>query len=162
MSKLSVGVIGLGMGRYHLAEFKASELCDVVAIADTDEARLKELGDKHGVSVRYTDAEDMIAKEDLDMICIATPNKFHKPLTLAGFEAGCHVLCEKPMAENAEETKARLDRDGFKAREPYDAINSDAPDFMHREFSATREVHMRERVAGTLFVLSEIAKRDPE
>ena len=63
---------------------------------------------------------------------------------------------------NAEETKARLDRDGFKAREPYDAINSDAPDLMHEKFSATKEVHMRERVAGTLFVLSEIATRTPD
>jgi hypothetical protein len=60
--------------------------------------------------------------------------------------------------ENAQETKAYLDREGFKAREPYDAINDDAPAFMKKEFTTTKEVHMRERVAGTLFVLSEITK----
>jgi hypothetical protein len=60
---------------------------------------------------------------------------------------------------DAKETKVRLDRDGFKAREPYDAINESAPDFMHDKFSTTKEVHMRERIAGTLFVLSEITTR---
>lgn len=60
---------------------------------------------------------------------------------------------------DAEATKARLDREGFAAREPYDAINEDAPAFMHERFSVTKEVHLRERVAGTLFVLSEITKR---
>ena len=36
------------------------------------------------------------------------PNTFHKPLTLAAFEAGAHVLCEKPMAMNAEEAREML------------------------------------------------------
>jgi hypothetical protein len=61
---------------------------------------------------------------------------------------------------NAEKTKARLDREGFKSREPYDAINEDAADFMHEKFSVTKEVHLRERIAGTLFVLSEITTLD--
>jgi len=63
---------------------------------------------------------------------------------------------------DADATKARLDRQGFKAREPYEAVNEDAPAFMHENFTTTKEVHMRERVAGTLFVLSEIEKRDSE
>jgi hypothetical protein len=62
---------------------------------------------------------------------------------------------------DANRAKAHLDREGFEAREPYDAINEDAPAFMHEKFSATKEVHLRERIAGTLFVLSEITKRDP-
>ena len=61
---------------------------------------------------------------------------------------------------DAEATKARLDREGFKARDAYDAINEDAADFMHERFSVTKEVHMRERVAGSLFVLSEITTRE--
>jgi len=43
----------------------------------------------------------MLRKEDLDVVSVATPNKFHLPLALAAFRAGCHVLCEKPMALDA-------------------------------------------------------------
>ena len=57
---------------------------------------------------------------------------------------------------DADATKARLDRQGFKAREPYEAVNEDAAPLMHKHFTTTKEVHMRERVAGSLFVLSEI------
>jgi predicted dehydrogenase len=47
----------------------------------------------------------MIASEDLDLVSIATPNKLHCPLTLAAFEAGAHVLTEKPMAMNVAEAQ---------------------------------------------------------
>jgi predicted dehydrogenase len=51
----------------------------------------------------------MIEKESLDIVCISTPNKFHKPYTLAAFKAGAHVFCEKPMAMNTEEAREMLD-----------------------------------------------------
>ncbi len=108
MGKLRVGVIGLGMGRHHVAAFSDQEMSEVVAIADLNEDALKEIGDKHEVKGRYTSAEEMLAKEDLDIVAIATPNKFHKPLALAAFEAGCHVLCEKPMAMNTAEAEEMI------------------------------------------------------
>ena len=61
---------------------------------------------------------------------------------------------------DAAATKARLDAQGFKARPVYDAINEDTPAFVKEAFSVTREVHLRERVSGALFVLSEIVRRD--
>lgn len=51
----------------------------------------------------------MLKSEALDVVAIATPNDLHKPLTIAALEAGCHVLCEKPMATNAREAQAMLD-----------------------------------------------------
>jgi predicted dehydrogenase len=62
-----------------------------------------ESGEKHGVPGRYKDAEEMLAKESLDVVSVVTPNKFHKPLTISALNAGCHVLCEKPMAMSAAE-----------------------------------------------------------
>ena len=106
--QLRVGVIGLGMGRHHVAKYQEHPGCKVVAVADLNETLLKEIADKFGVEKRYTQAEEMLAKEHLDVVSIATPNKFHKPLTLAAFAAGCHVLCEKPMAMSAAEGREML------------------------------------------------------
>lgn len=103
MKKLRIGVIGLGMGSGHILNYQKHPAAEVVAIADPDKERLKVQGDKFNVPSRYEDGEKMLAEESLDVVSIATPNKFHKPLTLAAFEAGCHVQCEKPMAMNAEE-----------------------------------------------------------
>jgi len=79
-----------------------------VAIADLDEARLDESSAQYGVNKRYISGERMLAKVDLDVVSVATPNKYHKSLTIAALEAGCHVLCEKPMAMNAREAREML------------------------------------------------------
>jgi predicted dehydrogenase len=108
MKKLRIGVIGLGMGRWHVEGYLGHPQATVAAIADTSAERLQEIGDKHSIAGRYTDAQEMLAKEKLDVVSIATPNKFHCPLALAAFKAGCHVLCEKPMAMNAAEGRKML------------------------------------------------------
>lgn len=78
-------------------------MAEVVAIADADARRLAEVGTEYCIPSRYEDAMSMLATEQLDVVSVVTPNKFHKPLTLAALAAGCHVLCEKPMAMNAAE-----------------------------------------------------------
>ena len=105
---LRVGVIGLGMGRHHVAGYQGHPGCKVVAVADLNEKLLSEIADKFGVEKRYTQAEEMLATEKLDVVSIATPNKFHQALTVAALEAGCHVLCEKPMAMNAAEGRTMI------------------------------------------------------
>jgi predicted dehydrogenase len=104
--KLRVGVIGLGMGRWHVRGYQSHPAAAVVAVADADAARLQEMGDELGVPGRYTDPLAMLAAEDLDVVSVATPNRFHAPLSIAALRAGCHVLCEKPMAMNAREARA--------------------------------------------------------
>ncbi|MBN1642205.1 MAG: Gfo/Idh/MocA family oxidoreductase [Anaerolineae bacterium] len=96
------------MGRHHIAGYQTHPGAEVVAIADLDPARLAEIGDQYGVAGRYRTAEEMLARETLDVVSVATPNKFHKPLTIAALEAGCHVLCEKPMALHAAEAREML------------------------------------------------------
>lgn len=109
MNKLRVGVIGLGMGRNHVSGFKSHPRAEVVAIADTEEKRLQEIGDQHGVSGRYTSVEEMLKRERLDIVSVTTPNALHMPQTVAALQAGCHVLCEKPMAMNAQQARVMLE-----------------------------------------------------
>ena len=116
MKKLRVGVIGLGMGRGHAMGYQAHPAAEVVALADIDEARLKAVGKELSVKNLYPSAEEMLKTEQLDVVSVATPNKYHCPLTIAALRAGCHVLCEKPMAMNAEEARQMLDAAGQAGR----------------------------------------------
>jgi predicted dehydrogenase len=108
MKKVRVGVIGLGMGRHHALGYRTHPGAEVVALADLDEARLQAAGEEFGAKGLYTDASKMLAREKLDIVSICTPNIYHKPLTLEALRAGCHVLCEKPMAMNAAEARQML------------------------------------------------------
>ena len=108
MSKVRVGVVGLGMGRHHIAGYQTHPAAEVVAITDLDESRLQQIGDQYNVSTRYLSGEEMLQEEELDIVSIATPNKFHAPLTISALEAGSHVLCEKPMAMSADEARTML------------------------------------------------------
>ncbi len=105
--QLRVGVVGLGMGRNHIRQFNEHPRAQVVAVCDPDASRLEEHGE--GVEQRYAEAQAMFAQAGLDVVSIATPNRFHAPLTLAALEAGLHVLCEKPMAMNAAEARQMVD-----------------------------------------------------
>ncbi len=109
MKKLRVGVIGLGMGSGHVNQYQSHPNAEVTAIADTDKAKLEAKGDTLGIEKRYTDPLEMLRNEHLDLVSVAVPNKFHNPLTIAALEAGCHVLCEKPMAMNREEAEEMLE-----------------------------------------------------
>jgi predicted dehydrogenase len=105
---LRIGVIGLGMGRHHIAAYQTHPAAEVVAVADMDQARLTEIADKYGVPRRYLTAEELLDREPLDIVSIATPNKLHMPIAVAAFRAGCHVLCEKPMAMDAGEARQMI------------------------------------------------------
>lgn len=106
--RLRVAVIGLGIGRMHIEGWRQHPHVDVVAIADTDAQRLDQVGEQFGIARRYGDAASLLANEALNVVSVCTPNKFHKELTIAALTAGCHVLCEKPMAMNAAEGREML------------------------------------------------------
>lgn len=108
MKKLRIGVVGLGMGRAHINGYKEHPNAEVVAIADADKVRLEKTAQELGIAKCYVSALEMFKKEQLDVVSIAVPNKFHKALTIAALESGAHVLCEKPMAMNAAEAEAML------------------------------------------------------
>ncbi|SFT29370.1 Gfo/Idh/MocA family protein [Paenibacillus sp. BC26] len=116
---IKVGLIGFGfMGRMHFdnytrlmaegAPVQLKAICDV---------RIEELKDGKAIGNiatnqelynldpfnLYTDIEEMIANEDLDMIDITLPTGLHADITISMLEKGYHVMCEKPIARTAED-----------------------------------------------------------
>ena len=106
--KVRVGVIGLGMGRAHLAGYQSCPDCKIVAICDMDKGRLASAGDEFEVEERFTRIEEMLAMKDLEAVSVALPNYLHCPITVQALRAGKHVLCEKPMAMTVEEAETMV------------------------------------------------------
>ena len=85
---------------------KASRLNEASAIASRDLARAKAVAAELGVAKAYGAYEDLIADHEIDAIYNPLPNHLHAPWTIRALEAGKHVLCEKPIALNADEARA--------------------------------------------------------
>ena len=116
MSKLRVAIVGCGgiANQKHMPSIKANEdkavmvaFCDI--IPERAEKACKEYG-AEGAKV-YTDYKEMLADTsiEIDVVHVCTPNVAHCPITVASFEAGKHVMCEKPMAHNTEDAQKMLD-----------------------------------------------------
>lgn len=101
-------VVGTGFGcRIQVPALRGAGF-DVVGLVGTDIARTSSRAKANGVPEAFTDLNEAIAKTGATVAAISTPPHTHAPLAIAAFEAGCHVLCEKPFARDAEEARAML------------------------------------------------------
>ena len=108
VEKIRVGVIGMGMGRHHASRYHESPLGELAAICDADPIRLAQFQVLYPKAAAYTDYRAMLADGKLDAVSVALPNFLHAEVATAAMRAGSHVLCEKPMAMNAQEAEAML------------------------------------------------------
>src|SRR5690606_32246632 len=98
-----IGVIGTGnMGAQHARNLAAGILgARLVALADPDEARVRQLGEELGVLHVYTDWRELLARDDVDAVVIAAPSPTRAEMVPAAAEAGKAIFCEKPAAVDA-------------------------------------------------------------
>ena len=110
MTELAVGVVGAGWMAtdYHVPAFASHPRTRVVAFAERDDARRATVEDDLAVP-GYGDVTSMLAAHDLDVVSICTPPGTHEAIFLEAVEAGCHVLCEKPLALSAESARRMAD-----------------------------------------------------
>lgn len=107
MAALRGGLIGCGFFAInHLHGWQQAEGAEIVAICDRSPERLKLAGDQFGISARYADAAEMIAKEKLDFVDIATTAPTHRPLAELAASHGLAVICQKPFAPTLADAKA--------------------------------------------------------
>ncbi len=114
MSKIKLGIIGCGgiANNKHMPALKTqSDKVELVAFCDIVEERAIKASKEYGTSDAkvYTDYHELLKDPSIDVVHVLTPNVSHGPITVASFEAGKHVLCEKPMAHNTKDAQAMLD-----------------------------------------------------
>lgn len=102
--RLRIGVIGLGiMGEQYVRIYQAHPAARVTAICTRRPERLAEVGTRYGVEGRCRDFRELIDRDDVDAVCVATPDAAHYAPLRAALEAGKHVLCEKPFTTDLAE-----------------------------------------------------------
>jgi predicted dehydrogenase len=99
---IRVGVIGCGIGSFHLEGFAEEPRTKVVAIAGLED-RCQTLANKFGVPRVYGDYRELLADPEVQAVSIAVPNYMHREVTMAALRSGKDVLVEKPLAPTAEE-----------------------------------------------------------
>ncbi|UOQ45588.1 Gfo/Idh/MocA family oxidoreductase [Halobacillus salinarum] len=110
MTTLKIAVIGCGSiaQHRHLPEYDMNSNVEITAVCDIVEERAKEVAEKFGAESVYTDYHTLLEQENVDAVSVCTPNYLHAPVSIAALKAGCHVLCEKPMATSKEEAEEMI------------------------------------------------------
>jgi len=104
MERVRFGMIGCGtVACYgHLPALTSIPEIELVAISDLDEARLTELKENYGLEATYSNYHDLLARDDIEAVGIATPLDQHYPVVMDAAKAGKHAFCEKPIAQTVE------------------------------------------------------------
>ncbi len=104
--RIRIGVIGFGwMGQAHTRSYlriptlfpERSYDPELVMISDASAERIEQAVESFGFPHGSLDWNDVIANDDIDVVCICAPNMLHEPIAVAAAEAGKHVFCEKPV-----------------------------------------------------------------
>ena len=116
-----LGVAGIATRRVIPAMQKGSR-CEVTAIASRDLNKAQDAAGRLGIAKAYGSYEELLSDAQIEAVYIPLPNHLHVPWTKKAAEAGKHVLCEKPIALNAEEARTLLEvreRTGVKIGEAF-------------------------------------------
>ena len=107
---LRVGIVGLGWtGWTHLKAYQELPNVEVVALAGYEADRLAQYGREFNVPNLYREYQDLLARDDLDVVSVCTPNQLHAPVAIGALAGGRHVVCEKPLARSSTEALAMVE-----------------------------------------------------
>ena len=114
-NKITVGCVGLGgMGNGNLGGFLGDGRCRVVAVSDVDREHMvsaqKRVNDHYGNQdcAAYKDFRELVARDDIDVISLATPDHWHAIIAIASAKAGKDIYGEKPFSHDLKEGRAMV------------------------------------------------------
>ena len=101
---IRVGIAGSGfIGPAHLEALRRNNV-SVIGLVRGDAESVSQKAEELGIPRAYSSYEDMLANADIDVVHLTTPNYLHYPHAKAALQAGKHVVCEKPLAMNSQES----------------------------------------------------------
>ncbi|MGB1285158.1 MAG: Gfo/Idh/MocA family protein [Aggregatilineales bacterium] len=107
---IRVGTIGASFAKAaYLPALATIDDVELVAIASARMESAQSAAEQFDIPGVYDDWDIMLDRHELDLVCIATPTIYHAPMALKALNNGAHVLCEKPMAMNQDESANMLE-----------------------------------------------------
>ena len=159
--KLNVGIVGCGQIAQisHMPFLQELPYYHISAICDLSPGVVDKLGEKFHVPTRYTDLNEMVKQDDLDIILVT--NKNHAAPAIAAMENGKHVLVEKPIAFNlkqADEMIRAAKTNGVKLMVGFMKRFDPAYEMMQRMMKEVEKIHLIRvhEFAGTYEINFEI------
>lgn len=106
MGKVRVAIIGAGgIAHAHIRGLNLCKDAEIAAVCDVVRDRADEVAKQYEIPSVHADYMEVLKRDDIDAVVICTPNVHHHDIALASIKTGKHVLCEKPLAMNAQEAK---------------------------------------------------------
>jgi predicted dehydrogenase len=110
MSKLGMGLIGPGfIAAHHLDAVRRLGDVDIIGIAGSSLDSAKKRARELGVARAYASYRELLADPAVQVVHNTTPNHLHKEISLAALRAGKHVISDKPLAANVQESRELFD-----------------------------------------------------
>ena len=108
---IRVTVIGSSFAKAaYLPAFAQVADVEVVALASARLESAQATAQAFNIPHAYDDWQVMLEKHPADLVCVVTPPVYHADMAIAALEGGAHVICEKPMAMNADESRRMLEK----------------------------------------------------
>jgi predicted dehydrogenase len=111
-NRITIGMIGTGVqGILNLRAFMPKSAAKVIAVCDVDLAHREEARKRAGLTqdASYDDFRELLARDDVDAVCVCTPDHWHALVSIAAMKVGKDVYCEKPLAYSVAEGRALCD-----------------------------------------------------
>jgi len=106
---LRIGIVGCGkIADQHVDAIRRIPDCEVVALCDREPLMAKQLGERFGISVCFSQLSEMLKAARLDVVHITTPPQSHYSLAKQCLESGSHVYLEKPFTVTADEAESLI------------------------------------------------------
>ncbi|KYH41335.1 MAG: hypothetical protein AYL32_006200 [Candidatus Bathyarchaeota archaeon B26-2] len=102
--RIGAGLIGAGFAaNIHANAYKRLPNVDVVAVYSRTAKRAEKFAKDHSLKAWYTDMDELLERQDIDVVSVAIPNYLHAQAALKAIEHGKHVIVEKPLTTTIED-----------------------------------------------------------
>ncbi len=102
--QINAAIVGSGFAAdIHAEGYERCADAQLVAVASPTEEHVKGFANKHGITDYYTDYNEMLKRDDIDVVSVCVPNYQHHDVAVAVASAGKNVVCEKPLAVTLKE-----------------------------------------------------------